>query len=904
MSLAKMPFISAVQLVRVDDSTVIPTVLYYKDKRPLSGREANNNCPSPDLLVEDFKLELGKTDPDATPRRSSLTENTPRKTAVGLLKDFFDETLKKIEKSLAIQGLGLPNRILIAEPLSLGGGNQPDETWLSYYRKAVRKTLQGRFEEIDFMPEPFAVFQYYRYGLRHPLVSEQRKHIALVLDFGGGTFDVSVVETTKAGEISGGGTNSRPLGARSVQVGGFYINRLLAETLLFSVTEVEKQKIRKSLSFFYENRNAGDEFIQKLSESEKVFFYNMKILLHSVERAKLNICNSIANWNLNANLSGVAPYQISIPTNPFTLSGNRASVKLDANQIQKIYVDQVWSAKLRDTIINTIERAKNDLGGQEISVVLLSGGSSNIRWLRPLIERDLRKYLDQAQILELNENFQEIVAKGLATECARRYYTKGQGDFRAVTYNRLCLLLRSDDGDVETKQFRPVTDQLSHGAKDIDHNVLLPAASSLRGLTGQKLQWKVKLAKLPKHVLHYYFMRSSYDPEDIQARHNVVETKVITPAGTQFQQNIVVELVVREDGTAEPRFLYGNNNLRDGTVAEGTPFYIDMTFAAEEATGETYLGFDLGTSTSACSYVSSTDITWIEQRAKSADWLELAELVSSLPYPAAAALAKYMSEMEPRQRLERGREAIEALLTIAAYFTLAELSAYPKPSTSLFKGMMHRSAGPLWGLLKQCLPLVRPDQASFLCLSPLVRGNAAQIDQWVNEIASSKHARMSTVDYVTFLAMLGNHVAKIFSTWTFGVFEGVVAKRFSAGRFRGLFRSLTGSSQTFIHVIEYEGQFSFSGEDVYVINKDEGKAMILSPFYMWGLGSSPVETDLYEYDNEKKGEFFFRSIQEGSTCVINAAGDLRETWEFLVKMREREQPRPLFEKLSFASPKV
>jgi molecular chaperone DnaK (HSP70) len=119
------------------------------------------------------------------------------------------------------------------------------------YRKSIKKALQGRFVEIDFMPEPFAVYQYYRYGIRHPLVAEQRKHVALVLDFGGGTFDVSVVETTKSGEISGGGVNSRPLGARSIQVGGYYINRLLAEELLFSVlaSRVEKSEVKEGSKF-------------------------------------------------------------------------------------------------------------------------------------------------------------------------------------------------------------------------------------------------------------------------------------------------------------------------------------------------------------------------------------------------------------------------------------------------------------------------------------------------------------------------------------------------------------------------------------------------------------------------------------------------------------------------------
>jgi hypothetical protein len=82
---------------------------------------------------------------------------------------------------------------------------------------------------------------------------------------------------------------------------------------------------------------------------------------------------------------------------------------------------------------------QEELGNKPITVVLLSGGSSNIRWLKPLLERDAAVALREAEVLELSENFQEIVAKGLAVECARRFYTGGDGDFRAVTYNRPCL---------------------------------------------------------------------------------------------------------------------------------------------------------------------------------------------------------------------------------------------------------------------------------------------------------------------------------------------------------------------------------------------------------------------------------------------------------------------------------
>ena len=82
------------------------------------------------------------------------------------------------------------------------------------YRTNLRSLLKGvrfegadniDFEEVEFLPEPFAVFQYYRHGVRHEAIQQRRKYCALVVDFGGGTFDVCVIETTHEGEISYGG---------------------------------------------------------------------------------------------------------------------------------------------------------------------------------------------------------------------------------------------------------------------------------------------------------------------------------------------------------------------------------------------------------------------------------------------------------------------------------------------------------------------------------------------------------------------------------------------------------------------------------------------------------------------------------------------------------------------------
>lgn len=93
MSVKKLPFIQSVRLATIDESEVIPTTLYYDQGRALIGRDARDKCLSPELLIEDFKVELGKIDPDNPVRRSTAADKSPRRTALGLAKDFFDEAL-------------------------------------------------------------------------------------------------------------------------------------------------------------------------------------------------------------------------------------------------------------------------------------------------------------------------------------------------------------------------------------------------------------------------------------------------------------------------------------------------------------------------------------------------------------------------------------------------------------------------------------------------------------------------------------------------------------------------------------------------------------------------------------------------------------------------------------------
>ncbi|WP_287161488.1 molecular chaperone [Mesorhizobium sp.] len=906
LSTKKLPFISSVNLVQIDGRSVVPTAIYYgKDRRTHIGYEARERCESPERLLEDFKIELGQHDPDAVTKKTAGTPHTPRTTVVGITQDFFRELLGKVNDWLELHGRPLPKNLLIAEPLALAGTDMADENWLSNYRRAIRRILHGRFEQVDFLPEPFAVFQYYRYGLRHPVIAANRKHIALVLDFGGGTFDISVIETTKSGDVSGSGVNSRPLGAKSVQVGGFYINRLLASDLLMkAVAKDIRADVRKSIERANGIKTPDD--LAELSEKQQTFYRHYRRLLQVVENAKISVCNSIANWSLAADLSRSTSYPISVPVNPYDSGSRTANLKLDAGLLRQTFEEGIWNGKLRDAVKKTIERASKELRGQDISVVLLSGGSSNIQWLARLIERDLgSSELAHAEVVKLSENFQEIVAKGLATECARRFYTEGQGDFRAVTYNRLCLALRPDDGHLEIRRAKPTTPKLAVGAADgLDAGVLLPSASSLRGLVGTPLLWKVRLNSPPRRLLEYYFMRSSFDPDDLEARHNIVETRAVTPKDARFGGNIEVELTVREDGTAIPRFIYGRNDMSDGVIVEGKAFHIDMTFASDEVGGSTYLGLDFGTSASACSFVDSSDVHMIQERSSSPGWRELTELLSDLPYPAAAPLARFISERDAERRNQRARGAVEALMTLAAYGAYLDLCAR-KPGGGLFKGFSQRSAGPLWGLIRNCVAGNETKLEFAAPLSPLVRpDNAAQIDLWIEGLNSDKHDRRQAVDWMGFLGMLANHVARMFEGKRLGVFEGVVAKRFHAGSYSGIFRVLHGSSQTFVDVLEYSGPHPFSDELVYIVDPMIGRALPLSPLYFWGLERDPTDPfaiDMHEFDSDRRGRFGFKATQPSEGLDVSTEGDFVSIYYQLAAMRGSDQIWPKIEGLTFKS---
>lgn len=900
-------FVQSVRMIRIEGQTVLPTIVYYQGRQALIGTDAIDTCLQPELLNENFKIELGTDDPvKLVQQRRVVGENIVR-SPLGLAKDFLEAATDKAKLWIGRQGLELPNRVLVAEPISIMAGELPSNNWLTNYRSSVRRVLDPQFAEVDFMPEPFAVFQYYRYGVRHPLVAQKVKHIALVVDFGGGTFDVSVIETTADGDISQSGRNSRPLSAKCLPIGGFYINRIISEELLFDnlVKGVDKQNVRKLINRYLRISNIDSDEVRDLRSDNIDFIRNFKKMMQSVERAKIAICSNIANWDLNAELINPPAYPVRVPRSPFSPDPLWAEVRLDATRLRKIF-ENIWDQRLKSAVAEGIHKARQELTERSISLVLLSGGSSNIRWLKPLLERDLAQELQACETLELGENFQEIVAKGLAIECARRFYTEGEGDFRAVTYNRLCLALRPDDGEIEIRRLRPASDDIPD--TDNTDGVLLASASSLNGLIDKPLRWKVRLTKPPRRHLDYYFMSSSFDPTVSESRHNIIDSRVLTPRDASFGAAIELELTVREDGTALPKFLYGKGGQRREVAVEARPFALDMTFASRRGTGSTYLGLDFGSSTSAFSYVHADEVKIYTNRSNQRAWLDLSELVQKLPYPAASPLARFIAETETERMDRWGRETIEGLLTVAAYACYSEFIAQPKNSAAIFKSIPHRSAGPLWAMLQTCLRAQSGALPGFEAYqSVLTEPIFSELNEAVTQVAATKHGKRAIgLDFPRIIRAFGNITVSAFGYKTLGRFEGVRTRAFGNGDFEGLFRVLKGPSEPFVEIYEYYGPRAFSPEEIYICDVDQGIALNLAPLMFWGVNRAlnPRDTDdlcVFDTIRQRDHAFGYKAIEEREEIVVSADGLLKGIHGRLSSMRDHDIHVPPIKGLTFVA---
>ena len=901
-------FIHAIHQVEVDGSKNIPTALHHPaaDKF-IIGYDAL--AATNDLLNinQDFKVDLGRHDSQqARQNQSFRTASGSNKSAYVMTNDFVGCVLKDVSRWLQVQQVEEAAHVLIAEPLAMH--EEADPKWLENYRRNLREMLEGRsaaelpnihFQEVSFLPEPFAVFQYYRYGINHPLMSEAAKHQALILDFGGGTFDVCVIETTKEGDISRTGRNSKPFGASSVTVGGFYINRKIAEHLYREhlISGAKKDQFKNGLKV-YERWRRNELDLEAAREDLRTFALNFHRTSLEVEQAKVSLCKQVQDWSFETPLAGLT--RLTLPSDPFVERSQSKIVPLSATEMRTLFRKEIWEEKLRPTVDICLKRAAQELAGQPISIVLLSGGSANIGWLREALFQDFSGLLAEAQVLPLPD-FQEVVSKGLAVECARRFFTN-TGDFSSVVYNRLCLMLdvkRADDsGDCRPRPMRPVTKDLPNADQA---GVLLQSASAIQAFIDTPMKWKVgQMGALPKRM-DYFFMRSSLDPEDLENRLNFEETSIRAPSKAQFDQELKVELLVKEDGTAIPKFIYHAGQSEKDTIStEGQAFALDVTYRATAPNAKAYIGFDFGTSNSSVSFVDSRSIKEYQRRKGENSWLQLSQLAYELPYPLADPLLAFLAPTVNKERLmNAARQAFEAMLTMCFYAALADFRLWRKKEgkrdkSRVFGSLTQRSAGPLWAALRQLFTQQGfGKKAAFTgaLVELFEEENSKLLGEFATFIAQAKHDKveLESVDAQRPLQVLGNICARIFRRASFGFFEHLAQKKFSK-QITGQFRIAHGQPP-FINTHPIELTALAPEIMPYLMIPEANIAVPLSPMIFWWQDPRAQYLDhgcCYLFDGERKSNlgFSFKTVGRPEQLTVTSDhNDLSDLFQQLSSER-------------------
>jgi hypothetical protein len=340
--------------------------------------------------------------------------------------------------------------------------------------------------------------------------------------------------------------------------------------------------------------------------------------------------------------------------------------------------------------------------------------------------------------------------------------------------------------------------------------------------------------------------------------------------------DIELELQVREDGTAEPRFVYGHGIRGKNVTVRGWPFYLDMTYAAEEAGNDTYLGFDFGTSTSSMCYVDARDIRTYSNRAKDKGWQNISALVDVLPYPAAYPLARFISESITARMEHAARHALEGMLTVISYLAYAEHCCRAGAGRAIFRGKLRqRSAGPLWGLFRQCAESTGARWQFCKVFIPLSSEPLrSEIDAAISAVADIKHDKLGeAVDYPRLLEILGNTICRVLDGKAVGYFEEIRLEPSSMDEFEGLFRVATGPSPTFIRMYSYDGSENFPPEFLFLVDLGSGEALRLFPLFVRRLEQSRAherEPDLFMYDFSRDEHVEYKAVQLRNPVNVDA----------------------------------
>jgi len=839
--------------IEINGNHNIPTCVYKNENELFIGYEAIDKAYELEEINFNFKMDIGKYDPQNFSKdyKNYQTADGKFVSSIRLAELFFNQILDKSNEFIEKNSFPKTKSIMIAEPLSLINNKEINEQWLSLYRKNIKNYFAKKgFENINFLPEPFAVFQYYKYCKKFSALNVKDQIVALVVDFGGGTFDTCIIETTQSGDIKKGGKNSKPLGASSINVGGSNIDIEILNYLLDKENDYDKIELKRAKRAFRKvqfGKAKPKEFTPKVQTFIKIYLRN----LLKIQEFKEILSNEITSWSLD-NIPEKS-VSISLPKNFFQSDSQIVDYQFTAQQFYDLF-KKLYKENLYNGINTTLSRGLPEANKNRPDFILLSGGSSKIGWLFNLIRKDF-EIIDKATKIDL-KNYKEVVSSGLAVECARRFYNK-DGDFGDITYNKLILVLNPNKRGLEIPNYKSRDVDISTGLKGL----LLPSSSLIRKHFDTPMKWKFRLKNEPKNTLEYYFLKDSFDPQNLKNVQNLDSS--ISHNVKNFDKHLELELLIREDGTTIPTFKFNSFGQKHSKV-KGTPFVIDMTFGDAPSKTNAYMGFDFGTTNSSVSYVCNKHIELYEQLEDN----DISALYKSVkdngPILISYPLAKFVNETNDTAKAKKFINLFENILSLFLYIALIEI----KISNPTFKfdfTKFQRAAGSLiysLKLIKNKITESHLFSSEFLSYIE----NIELLERGAKFCNDFKHPKMQTFnfDYTKILSPLLKGVDALFSNSKIGMFNNINKVSF-VNEYHGHFILAHGNG-VFGDRYLYNGQENREKNYCYLYNNETNKALNLFPFLHWETCATHREEDfghLYIWDKIEDGGMLF-SVAKGN----------------------------------------
>lgn len=351
---------------------VIPSVVYYLSRDEcIIGKHAKKMMESKKngAGVANFKSTLGDNDF----KHEIIAENgdTFFLRSREVAKDFLNELAKGIEEKL-LKEFGPVDGCLERAVITVPATFDPEEKKAT--KRAAREALSLNIGDVRLAGEPTAAAIAYEddVGLDGP------EDVLMVYDFGGGTFDVSIIQKGEQGAFREITTNGDP------ELGGNRLTQRLTEELLERVNDAYGMNMPWDKDEFSEELS-GISFVdyQKNMDAIRLAANVIKEDLSSEEEVR-ELINIIIPGGKSVDYEAV----------------------VDRTDLEGCIAEEIQ--RTVDIAQNVISEAKAE-GVEGINRIILAGGSSNI----PMVKNLLEETLDEQDIV-FCDNVDTLISRGAA----------------------------------------------------------------------------------------------------------------------------------------------------------------------------------------------------------------------------------------------------------------------------------------------------------------------------------------------------------------------------------------------------------------------------------------------------------------------------------------------------------